>query len=100
MRNPEARALLRRLERELASLEANSQLRHLEILPDLNFSSNDYLGLSIDPRLREAVCQSFAAGSPAGSTGSRLLSGHAGIWDELESQLAELAGTEAALYFN
>ena len=100
MRNPEANRVLPRLERELASLEANSQLRHLEILPELNFSSNDYLGLSVDPRLREAVVQALAAGSPVGSTGSRLLSGHAAAWDELESQLARVTGAEDALYFN
>lgn len=99
MSNPEASAVTRRIEKELASLEANAQLRHLEILPDLNFSSNDYLGLSIDPRLREALAEALANGSPVGSTGSRLLSGHAAIWDELESQLAEFAGAEAALYF-
>jgi 8-amino-7-oxononanoate synthase len=100
MRSPEASALLRRLETELASLEANSQLRHLEILPDLNFSSNDYLGLSVDPRLRDAVAAVLAAGSPVGSTGSRLLSGHAAIWEELETQLAQFTGAEAALYFS
>jgi 8-amino-7-oxononanoate synthase len=100
MSNPEASGLTRRLERELASLKANSQLRHLEVLPDLNFSSNDYLGLSIDPRLREAVAEALARGSPVGSTGSRLLSGHAASWDQMESQLAEFVGAEAALYFN
>jgi 8-amino-7-oxononanoate synthase len=100
MPKPEASALTQRLERELAALEANSQLRHLEILPDGNFSSNDYLGLSADPRLRQALAEALAAGSRLGSTGSRLLSGHAAIWDDLESQLAEFAGDEAALYFN
>jgi 8-amino-7-oxononanoate synthase len=100
MRNPEASSLLRRLQGELASLEANSQLRHLEILPDLNFSSNDYLGVSVDPRLRAAVAETLAKGSPVGSTGSRLLSGHAAIWEELESRLAQFTGTEAALYFS
>ena len=100
MPNLEARSLAQRLEEELASLEANSQLRHLEILPDDNFSSNDYLGLSVDPRLRQALTDALAAGSPVGSTGSRLLSGHAVVWDELESQLAEFSGAEAALYFN
>jgi 8-amino-7-oxononanoate synthase len=100
MRSPEASPLLRRLEGELVSLEANSQLRHLEILPDLNFSSNDYLGLSVDPRLRAAVAEALSAGSPVGSTGSRLLSGHAAIWEELESQLAQFTGAEAALYFS
>ena len=100
MPHPEASGLARRLERELASFESDSQLRHLEILPDGNFSSNDYLGLSVDPRLRQAVAEAVISGSPVGSTGSRLLSGHAAVWDELESQLAEFAGAEAALYFN
>ena len=100
MPDPEVNALTRRLEGELAALEANSQLRHLEILPDVNFSSNDYLGLSTDSRLRQALSEALAAGSPVGSTGSRLLSGHAAVWEELESQLAEFSGAEAALYFN
>ncbi len=34
------------------------------------------------------------------STGSRLLSGHAAIWEELELQLARFTGAEEALYFN
>ena len=100
MPSPEASPLLRRLEGELAALEANAQLRHLEILPDLNFSSNDYLGLSVDPRLRAAVAEALAKGSPVGSTGSRLLSGHAGIWEELELQLARFTGAEAVSYFS
>jgi 8-amino-7-oxononanoate synthase len=100
MRNPEASALLGRLKGELAGLEANSQLRHLQVLPELNFSSNDYLGLSADPRLREAVVAALAAGSPVGSTGSRLLSGHAAVWEALESQLAEFVCAEEALYFS
>ncbi len=100
MRSLEASALRQRLEAELASLEANSQLRNLEILPDLNFSSNDYLGLSVDPRLRAALAEALATGSPVGSTGSRLLSGHAAVWEELESQFAQFTGAEAALYFS
>ena len=99
MRSPEASPLLRRLDGELASLEANSQLRHLEILPDLNCSSNDYLGLSVDPRLREAVAEALAAGGPVGSTGSRLLSGHAAIWEELESQLAPIHRRRSGFVF-
>ncbi len=100
MQKLEASGLTQRLKAELSALEANSQLRHLEILPDLNFSSNDYLGLSVDPRLRDAVAEALAEDVPVGSTGSRLLSGHAAAWDQLESQLAEFVGAEATLYFN
>jgi len=91
---------LRRARADLDSLEARSQLRRLEIVRGVNFCSNDYLGLSTDARLREAVAAALAGGSPSGSTGSRLLSGHALIWDELENELAQFAGVEAALYFN
>jgi 8-amino-7-oxononanoate synthase len=34
-----------------------------------------------------------------GGTGSRLLSGHAAVWNELEEEFAAFAGSEAALYF-
>ena len=99
MEQPPHNDLLRRLRDDLDSLEARSQLRHLEVVRGINFYSNDYLGLSTDSRLREAVAAALAAGSPVGSTGSRLLSGHALVWDELEREFAEFAGTEAALYF-
>ena len=89
-----------RIETELASLESQSQLRRLAILPEMNFSSNDYLGLARDPRLQQAVTAAMAEGVAVGSTGSRLLSGNAAIWEALESELAQFMGSEAALYFN
>jgi 8-amino-7-oxononanoate synthase len=91
---------LRDARADLDSLEARSQLRRLETVQGIDFSSNDYLGLSTDGRIRSAVEAALADGAPTGSTGSRLLSGHTPIWDELESELARLAGAEAALYFN
>jgi 8-amino-7-oxononanoate synthase len=100
MDQPPDSNFLRRARADLDSLEARSQLRRLEIVRGINFCSNDYLGLSTDARLREAVAAALAGGSPVGSTGSRLLSGHAQIWDELENELAQFAGAEAALYFN
>lgn len=54
--------------------------------------SNDYLGLSWDPRVRGA-----AAGG--GSGGSRLISGSRPIHRELERAVAAWLGTEAALTF-
>jgi 8-amino-7-oxononanoate synthase len=89
-----------RIERELTSLAAESQLRRLELLDGVNLCSNDYLGLARDPRLRQAVIDALASGASAGSTGSRLLSGNSRAWEELESELATFAGTEAALYFS
>jgi 8-amino-7-oxononanoate synthase len=100
MDQPPDSAFLRYARADLDTLEARSQLRRLETVRGINFCSNDYLGLSTDARLREAVVAALAGGSPSGSTGSRLLSGHALIWDELEDELARFAGAEAALYFN
>jgi 8-amino-7-oxononanoate synthase len=89
-----------RLAAELGRLESQSQLRRLAILPEMNFCSNDYLALSKDQRLQQAIADAMAQGIAVGSTGSRLLSGNAQIWEKLESELAEFTGAEAALYFN
>ena len=92
--------ILDSLQSELASLEARQQLRRLGRMEGVNLCSNDYLGLSVDPRLSEAVAAALRAGAPVASTGSRLLSGNAAAWEELESQFARFIGTEAALYFS
>jgi 8-amino-7-oxononanoate synthase len=67
--------------------------------PVVNFASNDYLGLSSDQRLiNAAVAATQAYGT--GSTGSRLLSGHKALHQELEQAIASLKQTEAALVFS
>jgi 8-amino-7-oxononanoate synthase len=95
-------AIEERIARELDSLRKQAQFRTLEILdaPGLNLSSNDYLGLSSDPRLKQAVIEAVARAERVGSTGSRLLSGNSREWEEIESEFAAFAGTEAALYFS
>ncbi|PMB39927.1 8-amino-7-oxononanoate synthase [Fischerella thermalis CCMEE 5205] len=65
----------------------------------INFASNDYLGLAGDERLivaATAAVQEFGAGS----TGSRLLSGHRKIHRELEKAIASLKQTEDAVVFS
>jgi 8-amino-7-oxononanoate synthase len=57
------------------------------------------LGLAEDPRLKQAVLDAVGKSDRVGGTGSRLLSGHDPLWNELEEEFAEFAGTEAALYF-
>ena len=94
-----ARVIRERIDRELDSLRAQSQFRTLDISSGVNLSSNDYLGLSTDPRLKQSLMETVAQGPRTGSTGSRLLTGNSRDWQELESTFAEFARTEAALYF-
>ena len=67
----------------------------------LNLSSNDYLGLAADHRLREEFLQNLTPDNflPTSSS-SRLLTGNFGIYEELETELATLFGTETALVLN
>ena len=67
--------------------------------PVINFASNDYLGLAADERLiQAAVLATQAYGT--GSTGSRLLSGHKQLHQDLENAIASLKQTESALVFS
>jgi len=64
----------------------------------LNFSSNDYLGLANDERIKAAAIEAvkrFGAGAGA----SRLICGSLSPHHELEETLAQFKGTEAALSF-
>jgi 8-amino-7-oxononanoate synthase len=91
--------ILQEMHSALAGLRERSQLRGFATLAGVNFCSNDYLGLAEDPRLKEAVLESVEDAARVGSTGSRLLSGHDPVWNELEEEFASFSGTEAALYF-
>jgi 8-amino-7-oxononanoate synthase len=65
----------------------------------LNFSSNNYLGLANHPALAAAAKVAIEVYG-CGSGASRLISGNMTLHEELETNLAELKGTEAALVFN
>lgn len=65
----------------------------------LNFSSNDYLGLSNDARLKRAVVEAIEQyGLGAGA--SRLICGNMRAHEELEAQLALFKKSESALVFS
>jgi len=99
-------------EEQLKALRAASLDRHLSEIgtaqgPEiesaarrlLNFSSNDYLGLANDSRLRKAAIAAineFGVGAGA----SRLISGTQSPHLRLERALAEWKGTAAALCFS
>src|ERR1700747_2443988 len=87
------------LEQGLSELEARSQRRSLAEIAGVNLCSNDYLGLAESEALRAAVLDAVREVPRVGGTGSRLLSGHSRVWEEIEQEFAEFAGTEAALYF-
>ncbi len=65
----------------------------------VNFSSNDYLGLSKHPALI-AAAQDYTARYGTGSTASRLVTGTYDIHQQLEEKLAIACGREASLLFN
>ena len=65
----------------------------------VNFSSNDYLGLANDTRLREAAIAAIGEFG-VGAGASRLISGTQSPHVRLESALAKWKGTEAALCFS
>ena len=63
-----------------------------------DFSSNDYLALSLHPDLI-STSRKYIEMAGAGAGAARLMSGDLTIYHELEKKIAELKGQEAALLF-
>jgi len=61
--------------------------------------SNNYLGLTHDPRVLDAA-EKVSRRYGSGCTGSRFLNGNLDLHEELELELAQLAGKEKALVFS
>lgn len=64
----------------------------------LMFSSNNYLGLATDARIKTAV-KNAVSKYGMGSGGSRLISGNTDIQIELENKIARFKGEESAITF-
>jgi len=61
--------------------------------------SNNYLGLTVDPRVRQAAIEAIEKfGSSC--TGSRFLNGNLEFHEQLEREIADYVGKEAALVFS
>jgi len=88
-----------RVRATLASIRDASLERVLRPPSGVDLSSNDYLQLSTDPRLKEAMAEAVLRDG-VGSTGSRLLRGHHAAFADVERQFAAFKGTERALYFS
>ena len=89
----------KRILAELSELESRAELRQLQMIHGIDFSSNDYLGLATDPRMKQAIAEGVEYAARIASTGSRLLSGQSDTWTILEQDFAKWVGTDAALYF-
>lgn len=86
--------------RQLEALSGRGRLRRLIPREGRDFASNDYLGLSHDPSIAQAVVDAVERGVPLGSGGSRLLRGNAPEHGALEEKAARFFGSEGALYFS
>ena len=62
----------------------------------VNFCSNDYLGLSTHPRIKESMVDAVHHYG-TGSSASPLVCGKSGIHEELEYKLAKITGRDRAL---
>ncbi|HET7887716.1 MAG TPA: 8-amino-7-oxononanoate synthase [Bradyrhizobium sp.] len=84
---------------DLGALEKDDRLRSLKPRAGIDFSSNDYLGLANNPRMRRAISAAVEAGTPIGAGGSRLLRGNCAEHERLEAEAASFFGAEGAIFF-
>jgi 8-amino-7-oxononanoate synthase len=93
---------LDRVREALAAREAAGLRRELRPRTSdsdvLDLASNDYLGLSHDPRVMTAAAEAALVWG-AGSTGSRLVTGTTALHAELEAELADICRGPAAREF-
>lgn len=103
---------MNRLEEEINKIKEKGRYRTLKTIQSisgpvlrignrkyLNFSSNNYLGLSQDFRVKWAAIQAILKYG-SGSGASRLISGNMQIHEELERAIARFKGTETAIVFS
>jgi len=90
---------LEEIKARLDALRSDGLHRRLSLPVGVDFSSNDYLGISRHPRLREALIEALRTG-PVSSPASRLLNGNTPEHERLENRLARFKGAEAALFFS
>jgi 8-amino-7-oxononanoate synthase len=95
--------LPKNLHRRLKNRMEQKALRKISLPKGLvDFASNDYLGLSKNTELQQAINEKLkgALGNLNGASGSRLLTGNSSLAEDLESYLADFHDTDAALLFN
>lgn len=95
--------LPKKLQKKLQEREENNSVRKLPLRNDLvDFSSNDYLGLSRDENVFQRTHEYLLELNMQqnGATGSRLISGNHSLYKQVETFLSEFHDSESALIFN
>ncbi|CAO3611394.1 unnamed protein product [Mucor fragilis] len=95
--------LEQQLEATLKKRRQISKIRRLVVNPSeaIDFSSNDFLGLSHSNHFKTAYIKELHQLPTAlGSTGSRLLDGNSAYCEQLEKKIAKFHHSETALIFN
>jgi len=85
---------------KLDKLKASFSYRSLKLAEGVDFSSNDYLGLSNHPKIKEVLIKSLQEGISVGSGGSRLLRGNHKAHIELEEYAADFFKVDKSLFFS
>jgi len=93
------RPLEQRLRAHLDELKREGLLRKRRPPQGIDLSSNDYLGLSSHPFIKERMAAAVCA-MGAGSTGSRMLRGERDCFTALEDRFAAFKRAERSLYFS
>jgi len=103
------------IQNELEQLKSNDMFRQISSIQKkegeyvfvngeklINFSSNDYLGISTDKELVKEFIEKYSNSSEFcfSSASARLLSGTSDIYSKLEKNLAHIFQKESALLFN
>jgi 8-amino-7-oxononanoate synthase len=91
--------LRRRILCHLANLKVNGLMRQLKSPHGIDFSSNDFLGLANDARIKRAMIEAVER-LGVGATASRLLRGERDEFAQVEQQFANWKKTERTLYFS
>jgi 8-amino-7-oxononanoate synthase len=95
--------LSNKLIKKLTNREEDKSIRNLEIQEnEIDFFSNDYLGLSKSKNVFQKAHQYLVENQLEvnGATGSRLLSGNHSLFQRVEDKLCKFHNSEAALVFN
>ena len=92
-----------KLIKKLKNREEDQSIRNLEVQEnEIDFFSNDYLGLSKSKKVFQKTHQYLVENQLEinGATGSRLLSGNYSLFQKVEDKLCQFHNSETALIFN